>query len=128
MQRLEFAQAAGAHDAHVAAIGGDAEEAMFVKTGGSASIAGGVVAGLDANLLAGEPGGVLGEIARRSIRLRAVRCDCAEFAVESDEDRSRELLAAKRRRGLRQFAAAGGGDRIERGRKGGVVQVDANAD
>jgi hypothetical protein len=78
------------------------QEAVWVESGGDASIAGGWIvgggiAGLDADALAGDPSAELGEVlgrvqgARRQVQGKAI-----DFAVEGDEDGGGEGLAADR--------------------------------
>ena len=62
-----FAEASGEDGSEQAVVVADEQEAAGVETGGGASIAGGRliwrgVAGFDADALAGEPGGVLGQV------------------------------------------------------------------
>src|ERR1035441_2990353 len=116
----------------LAVVSGDQEEALRVESGRRASIASVVVvAGLDADALALEPGGEGCELQVVSCRLGF--SEGMELAVEGEEDGGGERLAAQWGRGtgeggMRQFAAERGGDGFEFRREAGVVEVDADAD
>src|ERR1039458_6474323 len=87
-QALRVAEAPGEDGVKAAVVSVYEQEAVWVEPGGGASIAGGWmigggVAGLDADALAGDPGGVKGQVRGSGF---GVRGEAAEFGVEGDED------------------------------------------
>src|ERR1039458_8765775 len=137
-QALRVAEAPGEDGVKAAVVSVYEQEAVWVEPGGGASIAGGWmigggVAGLDADALAGDPSADLGEVlARMQGARRQVQGKAIDFAVEGDEDGGGEGLAAEALRAVldasrESLAAERGGDRIELGGEGGVVDVDADA-
>ena len=82
----------------LAVVSGDQEEALRVESGRRASIASvAVVAGLDADALALEPGGVLGEVTVGPIVGATPTSDHEAYLfIQGDKDGGGERLAAER--------------------------------
>src|SRR6266702_352898 len=87
-----FAEASGEDGGLLAVVAEDAQETLFIEAGGGASIAGGAVAGFDADAFSIEPSGVAGGV--RGSRFE-VRGKTAEFGVEGEEDGGGERFAAE---------------------------------
>ena len=81
----------------LAVVAVDEEKAAAVQASGNASISAGIViASFDADSLAGNPGGVLGEVGKvAGCWLLVVGCDAENLGIERDEDSGSQRLAAE---------------------------------
>jgi hypothetical protein len=115
----------------LAVVAMDSQEAIGIESRSNASIASGtVLASFNADAFSGDPGGVQGEV--RGPRFE-VQGEGAKFGIEREEDGGSERLATEALRAVldasrERLAAEGGSDGVQFGRKGCVVDVDADSD